>query len=59
MEAAKKLGRLVVSLTCVEGSEMERVADRLNRFSFKRQDTGKGYDLGLFPKPIPMEVPHP
>jgi N-acetylmuramic acid 6-phosphate etherase len=27
MEAAKKLGMLVVSLTCVEGSEMARVAD--------------------------------
>jgi N-acetylmuramic acid 6-phosphate etherase len=27
MEAAKKLGTLVISLTCVEGSEMARVAD--------------------------------
>lgn len=27
MEAAKKLGALVISLTCVEGSEMARVAD--------------------------------
>src|SRR6516225_7661634 len=27
MEAAKKLGMLVVSLTCVEGSEMARIAD--------------------------------
>ena len=27
MEAAKKLGLLVISLTCVEGSEMARVAD--------------------------------
>lgn len=27
MEAAKKLGALVVSLTCVEGSEMARIAD--------------------------------
>ena len=27
MEAAKKLGSLVISLTCVEGSEMARVAD--------------------------------
>jgi N-acetylmuramic acid 6-phosphate etherase len=27
MEAAKKLGTLVISLTCVEGSEMERIAD--------------------------------
>jgi N-acetylmuramic acid 6-phosphate etherase len=27
MEAAKKVGMLVVSLTCVEGSEMARVAD--------------------------------
>jgi hypothetical protein len=39
--------------------DMERTADRLARFSFKRKDTGAGYDLGLFPKPIPMEVPHP
>jgi N-acetylmuramic acid 6-phosphate etherase len=27
MEAAKKLGSLVISLTCVEGSEMARIAD--------------------------------
>jgi len=27
MEAAKKLGTLVISLTCVEGSEMARIAD--------------------------------
>jgi N-acetylmuramic acid 6-phosphate etherase len=27
MEAAKKLGALVISLTCVEGSEMARIAD--------------------------------
>jgi N-acetylmuramic acid 6-phosphate etherase len=27
MEAAKKLGALVVSITCVEGSEMARIAD--------------------------------
>jgi hypothetical protein len=39
--------------------EMERTADRLARFTFKRKDTGTNYDLGLFPRPIPMEVPHP
>jgi hypothetical protein len=39
--------------------EMERTVDRLARFSFTRKDTGARYDLGLFPKPVPMEVPHP
>jgi hypothetical protein len=49
----------VGAFTGPKDPELERTADRLARFSFKRQDTGATYDLGLFPRPVPIEVPHP
>lgn len=38
--------------------EMGKIQDRLARFSFAR-DGGQPYNLGLFARPLPMEVPHP
>jgi hypothetical protein len=42
-----------------EDPEMERTQERLARFSFKRADTGAPAGLDLFPRAMPMEVPHP
>jgi hypothetical protein len=42
-----------------EDPEMARMQDRLSRFSFVDQRTGTPYNLGLFARPVPMEVPHP